>query len=160
MLRRLLRMGIVATVVMALGLASAPGVFAATGADLSIAMSGPTRIKSGGFYTYTITVTNHGPATATRINIMGGGTDQIDEVSTTCQDNGSSSQSWCYPADLAAGASVTATYRLQVTGFVPGESRHAIVGASVGQDLEPNPDSNLDNNQVQLAVFIYGKPMK
>jgi hypothetical protein len=161
MWRRLFRAGIVGTVVMGLVLSSAPGVLAATTADLSITMTGPTRIKSGGFYTYTITVTNLGPDTATRINIAGGGGDQIDEVSVQCQDNGSFGQSQCNPSDLAPGASTIATYTLRVSGLVQHESRNAFVGASVAQDYaDPNPDPNLDNNQVQLAVFIYGKQIK
>jgi uncharacterized repeat protein (TIGR01451 family) len=160
MLHRLFRAGMVASVVMALALSSAPGVFAASSADLSIAMTGPTRIKSGGYYTYTIIVTNLGPGTATNINIMGGGTDQIDEVSVHCQDNGSFGQSWCSPGDLASGASMTATYTLRVSGLVRGESRTAIVGASVGQDVIPEPDGNLDNNQVQSKVFLFGKLIK
>jgi hypothetical protein len=161
MWRRLLRAGIACAFLMGLVLSSAPGVLAATTADLSIAMSGPSRIKSGGVYTYTITVRNLGPATATRIYLIGGGTDQIDQVSMHCQDNGSFGQSQCEPSDLASGASMTATFTLRVSGLVRGESRHAIVGASVGQDYaDPNPDPNLDDNQVQLPVFIYGGYMR
>lgn len=88
---------------------------------------------------------------------MGGGTDQIDEVSVQCQDNGSFGQSWCFPGDLASGASMTATYTLRVSGLVRGESRTAAVGASVGQDVDPNPDPNPNNDQVQLTVFIFGR---
>ena len=159
MWRRLFRLGVAASL-MGLVLASAPGVFAATDADLSVAMTGPTRIKSGGFYTYTITATNLGPGTATRIYVMGGGGDQIDEVSVHCQDNGSFGQSQCNPSDLAPGTSMTATYTLRVSGLVKGESRNAFVAGWAAQDYaDPNPDPNLDNNQVQLAVFIYGKPV-
>lgn len=157
---RLFRAGIVAAVVMGLVLSSAPAVWAATSADLSVAMTGPTRIKSGGFYTYTITVTNQGPDVATRIYIMGGGTDQIDEVAVQCQDNRSLGQGPCMPGDLVPGATVTATYTLRVSGLVRHEDRNAVVGASVGQDYVSNPDGNLDNNQAQLAVFIYGKQIK
>ena len=158
MWRRLIRAGIAGSVLVGLVLSSAPGVFAATEADLSVALTGPTRIKSGGFYEYTITVTNHGPDTATHINIMGGGGDQIDHVSVFCQDNGSFGQSQCFPSDLAPGASTTAIYTLRVSGLVRGESRDAVVGASAGQDYaDTNPDPNLDNNQAQLTVFIYGR---
>jgi hypothetical protein len=161
MSRRSFRAGVAAACLMGLVLSSAPGVFAATTADLSVSMTGPTRIKSGGFYTYTITVTNLGPDIATRIYVMGGGGDQIDEVSVQCQDNGSFGQSQCNPSDLAPGTSMTATYTLRVSGLVKGENRDASVGGWAAQDYaDPNPDPNPDNNQAQLAVFIYGKPVK
>ncbi len=128
---------------------------------MSVTMTGPTRIKSGGFYTYTITVKNLGPDTATRIWVMDYGDDQIDEVSMHCQDNGSFGQSACNPSDLAPGASMTATYALRVSGLVKGESRNAFVAASAWQDVaDLDPDPNPDNDQVRLVVFIYGRPIK
>jgi hypothetical protein len=161
MWRRMFRAGFAGILLVGLILSSAPGVFAASSADLSVTMTGPTRIKSGGYYIYTITVTNLGPDTATRIDVIGGGGDQIDQVSMQCQDNGSFGQSECQPSDLAPGASMVATYTLRVSGLVQHENRHAFVAAWAGQDYaDPNPDPNLDNNQVLLSVFIYGKQLK
>ncbi len=125
-------------------------------ADLSISMSGPARVKSKALVEYTITVTNLGPETATKISIMGGGGDQFDPVSMQCQDNGSSGQTSCQPDDLAPGASVLATYRLSVCCLFKGENRHAFVAASVGQELGPDPNLVW----LQQDVFIIGGRVK
>lgn len=126
------------------------------GADLSLAFSGPNRVKSDTVVEYTITVTNNGPETATDLFITGGGGDQFDTLSTHCQDNGDFGQSTCVPSDLAPGATMVATMTVNVCCLVRGENRTASIGASVSATNDPNPD----NNSFQEDVFIIGRRIK
>jgi hypothetical protein len=159
-LHRIARVMLMGMLVTGFALVSTGGVAAQGGADLSISMTGPTRVKSQALVVYTITVTNVGTETATRVSIIGGGTDQFDSISMHCQNNGSFGQNACEPGDIAPGASAVATYSASVCCLVRHESRQAVIGASVGQDVVPDPDPDPANNVVQLAVYITGGQVK
>jgi len=159
-LRRLSLGMLMGVLLSGLSLTSTAGVLAQGGADLSLTMTGPTRVKSGEVVVYTIKLTNLGPETATRISIIGGGGDQFNPVSMHCQDNGSFGQSACYPPDLAPGGVATASYSVRVCCLVRGENRDAFIGASAGQDVIPDPDPNIENNWVQKDVHIIGGRVK
>jgi hypothetical protein len=158
MRHRLIRAGIAASLFLALAFSSAPGAFATGGFDLTLSLSGPTRIKSTGTYTYTITVQNLGPETATNLHVSGGGGDWFNPVSVQCP--GSSNVAGCDLADLAPGATVTATYTLNVCCLVRHEMRHAWLDAMVGPSdgaWDAWSDPNLENNYAVFDVFIIGK---
>ena len=161
MLRRLSRIGIAGSLVVALALTTAPSVFATGGFDLTVSLSGPTRIKSTSDYTYKITVTNLGPETATDLHVSGGGGDWFNPVSVQCP--GGTNVAGCDLADLAPGATVTATYTLNVCCLVRHETRHAWLEAAVGPSdgsWDTWNDPNLENNSATFHVFITGKQVK
>ena len=161
MWRRLTRIGIAGSLLVALAWTSVPSVLATGGFDLTLSLTGPTRIKSTGDSAYTITVKNLGPETATDLHISGGGGDWFNPVSVECP--GSTNVAGCDPADLAPGATVTATYTLNVCCLVREENRHAWLDAMVGPRdgaWDTWNDPNLDNNYAAFDVFIIGKRVK
>jgi uncharacterized protein DUF11 len=153
---RLARAALIGALAVGLALPWAGVVVAQEGADVSLAFSGPNRVKSDTVVVYTITVTNNGPEIATGLFIIGGGGDQFDTLSMHCQDSGSFGQSTCVPSDLAPGASMVATMTVNVCCLVRGESRTASIGASVSAANDPNPD----NDSFQKDVFIIGRRIK
>ena len=93
-------------------------LFAATnqGTALSLSGNGPTTAVSAGTATYTITVTNNGPLTATDIHLTDAlpGLASYVSGSTGCTFNGSDVN--CVIASLAAGANTTFTITVKWNG--------------------------------------------
>jgi uncharacterized protein DUF11 len=159
MQRRVVRLALSAGLLMGFALGSAPAVAAQqVPFDLSLTMTGPTRIHSTQDYSYLVTVTNLGPGTATNLSIVGGMFDQFNAVSMRCLDNGSTGSAGCNPNDLPSGASVQAIFTVNVCCLVRHENRHADLSATViDRDGNALDDPNLDNNTMSLTVFIIGK---
>jgi hypothetical protein len=145
-------------------LASAPTVAAQEGFDLAVSVTGPTRVMSTRDYSFTVTVTNLGPETASYTVIGAGMGDWFNPVSFVCNDaNGDRGLGGCVMAPLAKGRSMTATMTVNVCCLVHGEDRNAWVAASVGPadgDDSAWNEVNLDNDWVQFDVFIIGKRVK
>src|SRR6266516_3648181 len=125
------------------------------GADLAVTMTwighGVPRAAVGETATFAITLTNLGPDPAVGTLLGTNEADQLNFVSLTCSDLAACIQPGTEPgpgADLAPGASVTATLVEQVCCFPRGESRRAPVGAGVAA-LTPDPD--LAHNGVTLV---------
>ena len=164
-MRRLLsRLGAAAVVVAAV-LPQTPAAPAAPamaqpadGADLAVTMTwighGVPRAAVGETATFAITLTNLGPDTAVGTLLGTNEADQLNFVSLTCSDLAACIQPGTEPgpgADLAPGASVTATLVEQVCCFPRGESRRAPVGAGVAA-LTPDPDATNDNVTVVTRI--------
>ncbi len=135
---------------------------ATDGADLAVTMTwighghGVPRAAVGETATFAITLTNLGPDSAVGTLLGTNEADQLNFVSLICSDPVACIQPGTEPgpgADLASGATVTATLVEQVCCFPKGESRTAPVSATVAS-LTPDPD--LANNGVTLVTKIVG----
>src|SRR3989442_533294 len=115
-------------------------------ADLAITKTGPAQVDAGTSFSYTLTVTNNGPSTATQIQVTDpplGAT--ITAVSangggfTTCGFNSTTNTATCSGGSLAKNA--VATITLTVTA--PSEGGAVTNAATVNAQQF---DSNLANN--------------
>lgn len=110
-------------------------------ADLSVSIAwigkGNPRVHNGATAMWTITITNHGPNAAQQTELAFFGTDQWYQVVSACGVN------FCDLGTIAAGASVDVTISARVCAFETGESRDAVVVASVSS---PTPDPDETNN--------------
>jgi hypothetical protein len=161
MLYRLLRVALASAFLTAMTLTSAPRVVAQGGFDLAVSVAGPTRVQSTRDSSFTVTVRNLGPDTATNTVVGAGMGDWFNAVSFVCNDSGGGQGlGGCVMAPLAPGDSMTATMTVNVCCLVRHEVRHAWVAASVGP-VDGNYDTwtelNDQNDWVQYDVFIIGK---
>jgi uncharacterized repeat protein (TIGR01451 family) len=78
-------------------------------ADLAVAMTASVRVVVTARITYTITVTNNGPADATAIRVVGTSPAGLAYIGSTCTRVGTTRSVNCDIASLAAGASTTRT---------------------------------------------------
>lgn len=130
------------------------------GADLAVTMTwigdGKPRAAVGETATFAITLTNLGPDTAVGTLLGTNEADQLNFISLTCSNPAACIQPGTEPgpgADLAPGATVTATLVEQVCCFPKGESRQASVRAEAAA-LTPDPDAA--NNSVTVVTRIVG----
>lgn len=122
-----------------------------TTSDLVIQLvSAPKHAKACQVVTAIFTITNLGPDEATGVYVQPMIPDQFGELDLLG-----------VPAQLAVGQSATVTAILKVVAFVPGESRSAWIGASVGSEPFPNfsIDPNPANNEVSTPVKMISKPV-
>jgi uncharacterized repeat protein (TIGR01451 family) len=122
------------------------------GADLSVTATwvgnGAPRAAVGQTVTYTITVTNLGPATATGAVLTASTPDQFNFVSLTC-----SQASFCGSGgELAPGATTAATLVDVVCCFPKGESRTTSAGAGVTSADDPR----ISNDTASVVTRILG----
>lgn len=164
MLHRLIGAVLASVFLVGATLASAPAVAAEGGFDLAVSMTGPTRIMSTRDYSFTVTVTNMGPETASNTIVGAGMGDWFNAVSFVCNDaDHDRGIGGCVMAPLARGDSMTATMTVNVCCLVRQEDRHAWVAASVGPvngDYEGWNELGIDNDWVQYDVFIIGRRVK
>jgi Domain of unknown function DUF11 len=164
MLHRMIGGVLAGVLLIGTSLASAPVVAAEGGFDLAVSMTGPTRVMSTRDYSFTVTVTNLGPETASNTVVGAGMGDWFNAVSFVCNDaNGDRGVGGCAMAPLASGRSMTATMTVNVCCLVRHEDRHAWVAAGIGPvdgDYEGWNEINVDNDWVQYDVFIIGKRVR
>lgn len=130
--------------------------FAQEAADLALTKVADGRnVKIGENITFTITVTNHGPGTATGILFGDPVPDPLNLVSFTCSQGTVSGQSFCALDSLASGESVTAT--LVATPITnPAKSERKFTNTafiSEATTFDPNPSNDSDS----LNLHIIGK---
>jgi uncharacterized repeat protein (TIGR01451 family) len=124
-------------------------------ADLALTKTANQKhVKIGETITFTITVTNLGPGTATGIVFGDSLPDPLNLVTFSCSQGVVSIQSFCAVESLASGASVTATLvATPITNPAKSErkfSNTAFIAESAAFD--PNPD----NNSASLDLRIIG----
>jgi uncharacterized repeat protein (TIGR01451 family) len=124
-------------------------------ADLSLTKTVDDKtMKIGQNITFTITVTNLGPDTATNVVFGDPLPDPLNFVSSAC-DTGVVSWGFCTVSSLAVGESATVTVTsTPVTNPAKSERRFTNTAFIVGSDtLDPNPD----NDTATLQLHIIGK---
>ena len=113
---------------------------AQTAADLSVGLAGPIAATVNSSFTYTITVTNNGPGTAsgvTATNILAPGVNFVAAGSSpSCSDNGGTVT--CLVGSLGSGANATVTVVAKATSVGTIQN---VVGV-IGNEL----DNNIANN--------------
>jgi uncharacterized repeat protein (TIGR01451 family) len=124
-------------------------------ADLSLTKTADrTRVHIGENITFTITVTNLGPDTATDVFFGDAIPDPLNFVSATC-DKGPTFGGSCEVASLTVGESATITLvTTPITNPAKSERKFtntAFIGSSA--TFDPNPD----NNTASLQLRIVGK---
>jgi large repetitive protein len=126
-----------------------------TTADLSLTKKADRKnVRIGQNITFTITVTNLGPDTATNVFFGDALPDPLNFVSASC-NKGPTSGGACEVASLAVGESATITLvATPITNPARSERRFtntAFIGAS--DAFDPNPN----NNTASLRLHIVGK---
>jgi large repetitive protein len=143
---------IILTLVLLVGW-SARSAAAQETADLSLTkVADRTHVRVGENITYTITLTNLGPATATGITFGDPLPDQLNLVSFTCSQGTLSGGPFCAIENLASGASVTAT--LIAVPDVGKHERHISNTAFIVESATPDPDGT--NNSASVLIKVIG----
>ena len=127
----------------------------ATAQDLRITkVADHTRVRIGETITFTITVTNLGPGTATGIVFGDPLPDPLNLVSFSCSQGTVINQTFCSVASLGSGASVTAT--LIATPITnPAQSERRFTNTSfIAESATADPNSS--NNTASVRVRIIG----
>jgi hypothetical protein len=147
---------LVAITMLAGWLALAPHLTAAAStADLAITMvAHKNHLKFGHTITFAVTVTNHGPDTATGVTLVVGASDSYANFGGTCPDGSISDR--CDLGTLASGARVTVPYRLGASNSCPPD-RLGVAVASVFPDAESS-DPVSANDSVRTETKFVGKP--
>ncbi|HEX6874987.1 MAG TPA: hypothetical protein VF165_04945 [Nocardioidaceae bacterium] len=121
-------------------------------ADLAVTITwlgtGTPHVQAGGIATWTVTVTNLGPATAQQVEVDAGGSDQFGVFVSSCGAGES-----CVLGDLAAGDSRTVTFSANACLIQTGHRRVWWVTSSA-HSTTMDPDSS--NNMASLDVRITG----
>ena len=120
-------------------------------ADLSITKSGPASVVAGGLLNYTLTVTNHGPSTATNVVVIdqlpGDNLSFINDSLGACIPSGNPITLTCALGTMANGQTITFTVQTQVPAnalSIFGINTFTLTNnASVSADqLDPNTSNN------------------
>lgn len=121
-------------------------------ADLAVnitwAGTGTPHVQAGGIATWTVTVTNLGPATAQQVGVTAGGSDQFHQFVSSCGAGDS-----CVLGDLAAGDSRTVTFSAEPCLNQIGHRRVWWVNSHASSTTM---DPDLSNNVATLDVRITG----
>jgi uncharacterized repeat protein (TIGR01451 family) len=154
--KRVLRFPVMLLLMLILSLGAVPAASAQEpGADLTITKAADrTRAKIGENITFTITVTNLGPDTATGIYFGDSIPDPLNFVSSSC-DSGTAYWGLCRVDALAVGESATIT--LVTTPITnPAQSERKFTNLAYiaeATTFDPNPA----NNTASLSLQIIGK---
>ncbi len=125
-------------------------------ADLALTKVADRRIvRVGENITFTITLTNLGPETATGVVFGDALPDPLNLVTFTCSLGNLGGRSFCAVDTLATGASVTATLVATPIRNPPESERRFTNTATVlTSDL---PDPNTDNDMASTMIHIIGE---
>ncbi|MGW7683305.1 ML domain-containing protein [Kribbella sp. NPDC054772] len=89
-------------------------------ADIAVGMTAAVKMVGTARITYTITVTNNGPAPATGVRVVGTFSPATSYSASTCTRVGTTRSVNCDFASLASGASVTRTVTVNTSLFTSG----------------------------------------
>jgi len=140
---------------------SAPEGFrqaAQAGSDVSISMSADRRmVKAGQNVTYTVTMTNPGPADATFVDVAIAIPDSLQVVSMSCDPGISPDGPFCGYSSLPAGASVVSTLVATPRTAALLHSRIVMVSASVLFEDAGASDLVAANNAAAVRTRLIGR---
>jgi uncharacterized repeat protein (TIGR01451 family) len=123
-------------------------------ADLSLKVTvNRNKVKVGEEVTYTLTLTNLGPANVTNVVFSGSLPDALNWVSFSC-GTGTAYPTFCALDSLASGATATAMVVATPLPYLGRQERTVDAYFSVHADT---PDSNSSNNGVLMSIKIIGK---
>ena len=125
-------------------------------ADLKVTKrSTPDPVVAGEFVTYTITVENFGPSTATQVQVFDSLPSQIDLISAT-STQGLCAGTICFLEDISAHAVVKITLVGQVKPNVRPSTLllNAALGSSQTPDPGPNPNFDVTANHVTALASL------
>ncbi len=118
-----------------------------------------SKVKLGENITYTLTLTNLGPATATDVVFGDPVPDQLNLVSFSCSAGTVSGGPFCQLDSLASGASVTAILVATPIPNLSKQERRINNTAFIFPEFSP-PDVDLSNNSASVTVRVIGKLLK
>jgi hypothetical protein len=125
--------------------------------DLEIEwVSGAKKAHACEIFKETYRITNLGPDAATWVRVSVGGSDHFNFVSVDRMSGNTSDY-----FNLAVGESRLVVAYVQVTGYVPGETKMGWVSADTGSDPWPDIayDPAMDNNHTSKPIRMVGKPV-
>lgn len=120
-------------------------------ADLSVVKTGPVYAANGGPISYTITVTNNGPAGAHNVVVNDSVPPSITGATATPSQGSCSGSFTCNLGDIASGSSATIT----IDGTVSTGDSSVSNTASVSSD-NPDPDTSNNSSTTTATVFTMG----
>lgn len=124
-------------------------------ADLAITkVADPKNVKIGENITFTITLTNLGPSTATGVTFGDPLPDPLNLVSFTCSD-GTVVGSFCAVESVVSGASVTAILVATPIANPAKSERKFSNTAFISESAATDP--NASNNSASVELHIIGK---
>ena len=115
-------------------------------ADLSINKTGPASVTAGQRLTYTVVVTNNGPATAQDVQVVDALPAGTTLVAVTPSQGTCNAGVTCDLGSLAMGQTVTVVVTVTVDGATTGNLVNRVQASS------SNPDTNLVNNTAAVTT--------
>ncbi len=132
-------------------------------ADLALSKTGPDSMVEGDMVTYTIAVTNHGPATAQSVDVKDDLPPEIELVSASVQRTGGGPMLCgglvCQAGDMAVGEVVTVTIVGRVAEDLPDGLWVTNTAAAFCQTEEDNLDNNVDDHPAWVRSFTIYLPV-
>ena len=125
---------------------SAQGSLAATDADLEVTINGADYVRVGKTITFTVAVVNHGPGTASNINIVTPVPSGSTLVSALPSGGAGCTPSGCFMGGLPKGA--TATITLTLSAAAVGQ---LTLTSTASSDADPNPAN--DTARVTVPII-------
>ncbi|MCW5967690.1 MAG: DUF11 domain-containing protein [Blastocatellales bacterium] len=127
-------------------------------ADLSITKrAAPNCVEPGSVVTYTVTVTNFGPTTATGVTVVDTPPSALNLLTVTPSQGSCNlgSPIICNLGSLAVDASATITIRMQVP---QGATQKAFTNRATVTANEPDPNPNNNSAQATACLIVEGDP--
>jgi uncharacterized repeat protein (TIGR01451 family) len=130
---------------------------AQTGADLAITkVADRTRVSLTDHVTYTITVTNLGPGTATNVIFTDAVPDQLNLFAFACHGATQISASSCQVDSLASGESASATLEAEIISNLAKSERRFTNTSYIAEESVAN-DPNSANNHAIEEIHVVGR---
>ena len=120
-------------------------------ADLSVVKTGPPFVANGGPITYSIAVTNNGPATAHNVVVADSVPASITGATATPSQGSCSGSFSCNLGDIASGSSATITIHGTIS-----TSGSSVSNTACASSDNPDPDSTNNCSTTTATVFTMG----
>lgn len=118
--------------------------------DLAIEKNGPVTATAGTFITYTLVVTNRGPAVANAVQVVDALPYAVIGMAASASQGVCNNSVVCQLGDLAVGASATVT----ITGWVRTETDHGATLLNVASVSSNNVEQTSEDNVASLTTSV------